>query len=397
MKSSLILPRSQNRLVQFMSASIFRQRFIALGFAVLLSALPACAQKKSPVPSKKEAKALLERAAELTNLRTSNASAFHLRAKTRSFGYQITKGRVAEFPAMTFDGAYELWWASPDRWREEVTWSGKTSTRVADGGQLWTQGDDGNRFKTTSLIQALDYWRNVRELVGGDLGRVQRKEKDGVSATCMHFPLQVSIEEDPVYGREKPKEWSTCLDAKDNLPLWIDFDRYFDIRRLEFGKYLQMGDKRFPSSVRQLVQRSVQDRLGAPVGAWRPLMAIEVELLEAFDISQADVFAPAASASSNPWCSNMVPPKGLKFRSGWVFRPLEELVFLRVDERGRVVDVHAFTPDSELALTDSAKQEFRKAVFEPATCQGIPVEAEFMMYVYDPVFGSLHYILSPAS
>jgi hypothetical protein len=137
--------------------------------------------------------------------------------------------------------------------------------------------------------------------------------------------------------------------------------------------------------------------MGATVEAWTPLMTVEVESLEAFDASRADVFAPAASASSNPWCSNMIPPKGLTFRSGWVFRPVMELVFLRVDQRGNVVDARAFIPGGELALTDAVKQEFRKAVFEPATCQGAPVEAEFMMYVYDPVFGSLHYILSPAS
>ena len=374
---------------------MLRQRFLALGFAVLLSASPGRPQKKSPVPSKEEARALLKRAAELTNLRSPDAPSFHLRAKTKSFGYQITKGRVEENPTLTLDGVYELWWASPERWREEVTWSGKTSIRVANRGQLWIQGEDAYRFETTRLVQTLEYWRNLRELAGADLGHVQHKEKNGVSTTCMHFPLQVDIYTDPVYGRELPKEWSTCLDTKDNLPLWIDFDKYYSTSRLEFGNYTQWGDKRFPDKVRQMFHGS-ELLMGAPLGAWKPQLTFEMESLEAFDTSGTDVFAPTASVRSNPWCADMIPPKGLKFRSGEVFKPLTQLVLLRINERGEVVSVRAFVQGGELALTDAVKRKYTEAVFEPATCQAKPVEAEFMLYVFDPVFGSLHQILSPA-
>src|SRR2546427_12097862 len=100
------------RTVAFLTAPLF------LTLAQLTASV-ACAQS---LPTKKEAEALLQRAAEAADLRDKDTPPFHLVARIH---YEIG--------GHPFDGSYELFWASTDRHREDFSMDTARETEVA----LW--------------------------------------------------------------------------------------------------------------------------------------------------------------------------------------------------------------------------------------------------------------------
>ena len=53
--------------------------------------------------------------------------------------------------------------------------------------------------------------------------------------------------------------------------------------------------------------------------------------------------------------------------------------YISVDEAGRAVDVSAFTMAGEVPFKDRERQTLLESRFKPATCNGRPVETDFLM------------------
>ena len=109
---------------------------------------------------------------------------------------------------------------------------------------------------------------------------------------------------------------------------------------------------------------------------------------------RTSAFAPPNGKTANPWCANMILPTPLHFGSasgaaplpgGGFITPLpgelrgQDLVVFRVDEVGRAVDVSAFTMAGEVPFKDRERQTLLESRFKPATCNGRPVETDFLM------------------
>jgi hypothetical protein len=335
---------------------------------------PVFAQRSPSPPSKEEGKALVERSSQWTNLRAPGSAPFHLHARVKSYG---PRGQTKE-------GTYELWWASLDRLREEINWGGKSFVRLADNNRQWIDGADPDRLLTRHLTRLLDFSSRLRIPTGLSVDRVQTKQIDGVFATCMRL-FHISS---PPGGTSIPgtgllikapgePERSACWDAATGLPLRIETGS----DHLELGSYSPIGDKQFPRKLREL-------RNG------KTLIEAELDSLERLDVTTTTAFAPPDGINAKPWCANIISPTPLHLGSasaatslpgGGFIAPLptelrgRELVVFRVDEAGRVVDVRAFTIAGEVPIKDQERQTLLESRFRPATCDGRPVEADFLM------------------
>jgi hypothetical protein len=143
-----------------------------------------------------------------------------------------------------------------------------------------------------------------------------------------------------------------------------------------------MGDKQFPRKLRELRDGKL-------------LIEAELDSIELLDVTATSAFAPPNGKTANPWCANMISPTPLHFGSassatplpggGFFITPLpaelrgRDLVVFRVDEAGRAVDVSAFTMAGEVPFKDRERQTLLESRFKPATCDGRPVEADFLM------------------
>jgi hypothetical protein len=354
----------------------FSRAALCFSLAVVLlvgTDFPVIAQRSPSQPSKEEGKALVERSSQWTNLRAPGSAAFHLHARVKSHG---PKGQIIE-------GTYELWWASLDRLREEINWGDKSFVRIADNNRQWTDGSDPYRLDTLHLTGLLDFSSRLRIPSGLSVDRVQTKELEGVAATCMRLfhissPPSASIPGVGLVIRlPMESERSACWDAATGLPVRIETSS----DRLELGAYSAMGDKQFPHKLREL-------RDG------KPLIEAELDSLELLDVTTTNALAPPNGKSAKSWCANMISPTPLHLGSasgatplagGGFITPLptelrgRELVVFRVDEAGRAVDVRAFTIAGEIPFKDRERRTLLESRFRPATCDGRPVEADFLM------------------
>jgi hypothetical protein len=340
---------------------------------VVGTGIPLIAQKSPFPPSKEEGKVLVEISNLRTNLWAPGSAAFHLHARVKSHG---PKGQ-------TIDGAYELWWASAGRLREEINWGDKSFVRIAENSRQWIDGSDPYRLDTLHLTRLLDFSSRLRIPSGLSVDRVQTKEIGGVVATCMRLfhissPPSASIPGTGlVIKLPIESERSACWDAATGLPVRIETGS----DRLELGAYSAMGDKQFPRKLREL-------RDG------KPLIEAELDSLELLDVTTTSAFVPPDGKTAKPWCANMISPSPIHLGSasgatslpgGGFITPLptelrgRDLVVFRVDEAGRAVDVSAFTVAGEVHFKDRERQTLLESRFKPATCDGRPVEADFLM------------------
>jgi len=335
---------------------------------------PATAQSNSSLPSKEEGKALVEKSNKLTNLRALGSVPFHLNARAKSYG---PKGQ-------TIQGTYQLWWASPGRWREEISWGDKSVVRIADNNRLWVNGAESNRLDTLHATKLLDFSSRLRIPSDRSVDRIKAKQIDGVSAICMrlfHFSSPSGSTAIPGTGLQIMSpldvERSACWDGATSLPLRIDTGP----DRLELGAYSAIGDKQFPHKLRELRDGKM-------------LIEVELDSLELLDVTATTAFTPPSGTNAKPWCANMILPKPLHLGSaseatslpgGGFITPLptelrgRDLVVFRVDEAGRTVEVRAFTVLGEVSIKDGDRRTLLESKFRPATCDGAPVSADFLM------------------
>ncbi len=249
---------------------------------------PVFAQRSPSLPSQEEGKALVETSSQWTNLRAPGSAPYHLHTRIKSYG---PKGQ-------TIEGTYELWWASLDRLREEINWGDKSYVRIADNNRQWIDGADPYRLDTLHLTGLLDFSSRLRIPSGRSVDRVQTKQIEGVSATCMRlFHISSSPGTTTIPGTELlimspiESERSACWDAATGLPLRIETGS----DRLELGTYSAIGDKRFPRKLRELRDGKL-------------LIEAELDSLELLDVTTTSAFAPPTGNTAKPWCANMISP-----------------------------------------------------------------------------------------
>ena len=316
---------------------------------------------------------LLDVASRRTNLWALGSAPFHLRATVRSYG---AKGETRQ-------GSFELWWASPARYRDEINWGDGASVRIADKDSLWVDGADAHRFDTFRIMRLLGFPARLRAPASPSVDKVDAKQIDGASAICLRFtrysntPKMVAIPGTAMLMAATPSpDPTTCLDAGNNLPVRIEAD----YRRLELGNYVQIGEKKFPRKLTELTSRGT------------PVAQAELDTLELLDPGATAPFEPRGGIAAEPWCANMILPQALQLRlpagiayaEGTFISPdatdttSQALLVFRVDEAGHPAEVRAFTNKGEAPVDDKQKRTLLQSSFTPASCEGKPLVWEFL-------------------
>jgi hypothetical protein len=354
-------------------------RVYVVATAILL-AVPcrALGQGKSDVPSKDEARALLQHAAKETNLRSADSTPFHLLVKAKSFG---EKGEIVE-------GHYELWWRTSDHWSSRIEWANSVEVAVADNNRIWKLGEDTHLVESRRLLHILDFSGRLKWSSEATFRKVKSGELDGQTVACVQIPFESPGRQwsGASVSSNIPSERTICMESVSGLPLKFDTGA----SRLELREFTAFSEKRFPKTLR-LIHNG------------KTIMEAEVESLAELDPTKLEALAVPAGAASYPWCSDMVGPLptrlGEQFPStiprppaNMVALPLNmditkfSVILFKVDDTGAVRNVRAFIPGSEVLLKDKEKSILIKSTFKPATCNGNAIEADFPMEFHFPHF-----------
>jgi hypothetical protein len=351
---------------------------IVLAALASMMTLPLSAQKNAPLPSKAEATTLLDLASRRTNLWAVGSTPFHLRATLKSYG---AKGEIRQ-------GTFELWWASPARYRDEINWDDAVSVRIANNDSLWVDGRDAHRFDTFRILRLLGFPARLKNSASPSADKVEAKQIDGTAAICLRFtrssntPKMVAIPGTAMamMALTPSPDPTTCLDAGNNLPVRIEAN----YRRLELGNYAQIGDKQFPRKLTELT------------GKGTSVAQVEIDALELFDPGSTAPFDPRAGIAAEPWCANMSLPQAMQLRlpDGVAYSEdtfispygsdaiSQALLVFRVDEVGHPAEVQAFTALGEVPIEDKEKRALLQSSFTPASCGGKAIPWEFLVPDY---------------
>jgi hypothetical protein len=251
----------------------------AIACTVLILAFGAVpAAQAQNIPSKKEAKNYLRKAATDSELRGSGAAPFHLLA---NFKYTLDNNTV--------DGMYELFWAAPDKYREYFKMGDVVETDIAAGHKLSVE-------RSTKAIP-LPLWRiqqslrdPVLQLVGADpnVKKVYTDRSSGDPRTCVEFESN--------YARPQ-----ACFDLNTNAinaAIGGIYGRYAG-SQFRINEFASIGGKRFP---RHIYLTALGETLD-----------IHITTLESQSSFDETIFTPGPKAEAHDWCPEPTQKGGVKW------------------------------------------------------------------------------------
>jgi TonB family protein len=295
----------------------------------------------------------------------ANADIFELPSFLMKATVQIeTQGKLV-------DGSYQLLWNGPDQWREEIHFPGYVEVQVGGKGSVWIQrSTDFYPLRISDLHAALGFGSGgldsnlgragslIRSSVGpkDKIKKVRERKDHGNRETCVE------------YEHESQYSWEICVnDSTSTLvrsPLsFIDKD----IQPMSGGK--------------------VYPRFLSYVEDGKTLATAAVTEFTIPSQFLLDAFTPPAGISPQAGCMNPTPSVLVKKRAPEYPQSAKQQrvqgvvaldVWIGVDgvpRIGKVVN-HA-SPDMEQSSMDAVK-DWR---YEPATCNGKPVEVETVLQV----------------
>jgi len=112
-------------------------RLICLIFLSVFSTICCAGDKVQP-------STLLQRAAEVSDIRGSGATPFRLKAKLKTYGGQ------------PYEGIYELTWVSNDQWREEISIGNDKAIRIGGRGTVSLENDSAEAQSIRGKIRSLN-------------------------------------------------------------------------------------------------------------------------------------------------------------------------------------------------------------------------------------------------
>jgi TonB family protein len=298
------------------------------------------------IDKQKEAEALilLKRAHDSTDIRAESGSPFRLDAEFKLFG----------MAGGTTEGKYALVWASPDQWREEISFPGFSQVRVGGKGKVWMYRNiDFRPLRVSQLYSALDVAKSSTLKKDEKIKAYRHEKMEGKPADCVKIGYRDVFRKlcfDPVRG---------VLTHESQRNLTFNFE-----------SYARFGSKIFPQII-----RVSQD--GDPV------VEVTVTKHTSTGRTEATLFTPPKGSVEWGACSDPDPPEpkitpepdypknASKERVGGT-----EVAYILVDANGDVQ--HA-------AILESIGPEFdesviktlqRKWKFMPGACNGTPVPIE---------------------
>jgi len=178
------------------------------------------------VNKKEQARALLDRAKELSNIRATGSPGFRMKVKLR----------LLQKNGIFMEGSYLLIWATPQKWREEISFPGYNEILVATQDGTWSVNNQEYRpYVVSRLINSLRVGLGWPKDSKDKIAKVREIEIDGIRMTCAELNPE-----------QQPKN-EYCADSLTGT-LIRDTDGYSQIV-YKYGDNGSLGDRKFPRTI----------------------------------------------------------------------------------------------------------------------------------------------------
>lgn len=296
----------------------------------------------SPAADKSQSAALLQQAAERSNIRSSDAAPFQLRAKIRILDSQ------------PIEAEYLLVWVTQERWREEISIGDKQSIRIGGKGTVSSEGDSEQAQTVRSEVRDLDLPTLLNLEQGASLSGIKVEQKNGMGLQCVSQT-----------AKHRPKT-ELCFDSAKGV-LWLEnFSNWG--KSTEFSDYFDFRGKLFPRRVRTSENQTLHSE-------------VELEQLTYDPNPDPRLFESGAHYKVVAGCEFPAIPRPLKLPDPEyperlrTQKPRKVKVSAIVNENGGVQDIVVTSSAGE--LDQYAARALEKWKFAPATCGAIPVPFQF--------------------
>ncbi len=289
-----------------------------------------------------KSQALIQHAAEISTIRTSDVGPFRLHARMHSFGQEPR------------DADYLLIWAAPDRWREEISIGTEHAIRIGGLGTVSSKQDSEQAQSARAQFRYLDFSALLRVKPSASPSGVKTQNHGGLTIQCVTRKRQ----------KVTPKAES-CFDPVTGVLLSEDVSGF---NMTEFSKYSEFRGKLFPRLIR-IFQSGKLDR------------EIEVQELANYPDAPATLFEVDAQYKTRPGCEHPVSPTPIKHPDpeypARLRTPNAQQVMLSftVNQSGGVQDITVTRSAGPLdAYAIKALEKWR---FAPAMCGTLAVPVQF--------------------
>ena len=332
---------------------------VAMAIPAILMASAWAAEKEN-----EEVSAIMQTALQ-QSVRSAGAQAFEMKVKGKVYGY--AKGPM--------DIDYESRWSGPDNWFDQISFSGFTERRLAQGDKLWLQRNAGYEpLRAAQLHRMLDL-AALHPASDEALKGFERHGKGDESTSCAKM---VSAYD----------SYKICFDAKGRLAreertsiiLYpnTDFGTAAKIHQppvkkvYEYSDYANFGGRSYPKKLRVLEDD-------------KPVVEAEVtEMTEKPAIPLGQI-VPPKQIEPQAWCAD---PSPAYIEHLTRFLPSAGAMVGGFSTDGRLVISGVIAPDgsfgekavalhSTRGLDDAIRMALRDWKFQPAKCgdKAIPQDA----------------------
>lgn len=308
---------------------------------------------KKDAAARAQALALFQKALAVSDIRAPGSPPFELR------GTIDVRGGDKKDES----GTYDLKWASPEQWREEIRFADYWQTRVGGKDQYWQAR--GGQFQFAPIVQigsALDFLKVLRFWAKpasiADLGRVTTRSRkmEGRKISCVMLVTK---------GFESGLEY--CFDAE--MGTWLGNGN----KTLTYSQFAAFAGKQFPRTIH--IPEFSKETIEFNASSISPLVN-----------SDAMQFIPSENAQVWPSCDS---PDSLArvIRQTHPFYPEDAIrggmqgtvwFYAVIGADGRVHNLQKVgTPN--LLLANAAAAAMAQWEYKPEMCGGHPVPAETLL------------------
>lgn len=297
---------------------------------------------------REQASAQIDRAVQLSNIRDSKASAFRLKA---ALAFYEETGTV--------EGTYTESWVSGSQWRRETIAGAIHRVEVASGSKQWLLEDAKDSsihanqpgLKLSMWEMDLDPWKN---------GQLEKKSWHDQKLSCV------------VTGAKSALCFDTATGLLAITVVPLARGQQTEDETCEYGDYQRFGEKLFPRSVRCFDNRKRK-------------LEMRVLELEAVNNFSPDLFSPLDGAKESFNCPGILKqPKPIFYPDPPLPKPEnpDHPVVLQVivGKNGKPRDVN-IVRSIDKDFDRAAVNTVRGWKFEPAKCDGEPIDREMMVEI----------------
>jgi len=305
----------------------------------------------SDAPERQETRKRLEEAVSKTNI--FDLPSFQITARVQIIGNQ----------GKSLEGRYQLLWKGPEQWREEITFPAYSEVQIGGKGTVWIQrSTDFIPLRIHELHAALGFGS-----VAGDI--------EGRFGSYVQLGLSPNDKIKKTHSRKENGDKLTCVEVENEQKFSSDICVNDSTGTLLRGSPYKDGDF-------QPIGGKVFPRFLGFVENGQTVAKVNIDDLIVPGQFPTNSFVPVTGVSPEPGCMNPIPFRRIKsvppkYPQEARQRQIEGVVAvdLWVGTDG-IPKIRKVVAGSNAFLEESAVNAIRESRYEPAECDGKPVQVE---------------------